>query len=55
MHSDAENMIRLIRVGHGSSRFADNTIKTTKYTWYNFLAYNLMGQMMTPSNIYFFV
>lgn len=55
MDVKSESLTRLVRVGQGSSRFPDNQIKTTRYKWYNFLPYNLLGQMKTASNIYFFV
>jgi magnesium-transporting ATPase (P-type) len=50
-----ENLTRLIRIGQGNWRFPNNTIKTSKYEWYNFLAFNLFEQMKTGSNIYFFI
>lgn len=52
---NTENLVRLVRVGNGSTRFCDNTIKTSKYEWWSFLAYNLFEQMKTTSNVYFFV
>ena len=46
---------RVSEVGRGSASFRSNKLKTSKYEWYNFLPFNLLEQMRTPSNIYFFV
>mmetsp|Transcript_15605 Transcript_15605/g.18230 ORF Transcript_15605/g.18230 Transcript_15605/m.18230 type:complete len:1083 (-) Transcript_15605:2647-5895(-) len=42
--------------GHDNgNRYRDNAVKTSKYTWYNFLFLNLFGQFRRVANVYFLI
>lgn len=36
-----------------NAQYGDNSISNTKYTWYNFILYNLIEQFSRPMNLYF--
>ena len=38
-----------------ANKFSDNKIRTTKYTWYNFICKNLMIQFSKAPNVYFLI
>lgn len=44
---------RHLRVNVADQSYGDNSIKTSKYTFYNFLLLNLIEQFKKPANVYF--
>ena len=57
---EAIPVVRTFGVGHlepevEGVKFVDNGIKTSKYTWWNFIFKNLFMQFRRVSNVYFLV
>ena len=50
---DLKKEKRHLRVGVADPSYEDNSIKTSKYTFYNFILLNLIEQFKKPANVYF--
>mmetsp|Transcript_17586 Transcript_17586/g.21319 ORF Transcript_17586/g.21319 Transcript_17586/m.21319 type:complete len:1142 (-) Transcript_17586:68-3493(-) len=49
---------RIGRIGNGhenNKQFRNNAVKTSKYSWYNFLILNLLSQFRRVANVYFLI
>ena len=57
MTDQIERQINLDEVALNQLRHTvkNNTVKTSKYTWWNFIPINLFEQFNKLSNVYFFI